>query len=246
MLLTFAIFVLSVVSGMLGIGVALVAVPVLSLSLPDLINQVHPVSLLLNGITALFAAIGFARAGLIDLRRGLQLALVATGATPLGAMAARAVPETAIWLCYFSAVIFLLVRLALPMAKPHQDRAAVRYGRVLLLAVPASLLSGLIGVGPGFLLVPLMLHYGIGIKEAAGLNALAVTPASFLATAPHLAHMSVSPGFLLPLLAAGSLGGIAGAWLASRRLSATALKWVFMVIVATTAAYRGVTLLHAG
>lgn len=241
-ILAAAILFLSVVSGMLGIGVALVAVPVLSLSLPDLVNQVHPVSLLLNGITALFAAFGFARARLIELRRGIPLAVVASIAAPLGAALARTIPEGIIWLLYFAAVIFLLARLLMPMPHPHGDPAAVRYARVLWLAFPASMLSGLIGVGPGFLLVPLMLHYGIDIKRAAGLNALAVTPASFLAAVPHLGHMTLPAGFLLPLLAAGGLGGIAGAWLASYRVSPRALKTVFFLVVAVTAVYRALTL----
>ncbi|MBI4985034.1 MAG: sulfite exporter TauE/SafE family protein [Rhodocyclales bacterium] len=241
-MLILAIFALSVVSGMLGIGVALAAVPVLSLSLDDLVNQVHPVSLLLNGVTALFAALSFGRAGLIEWPRATQLLFVATAATPTGAWLARSVPAAAIWTLYFAAVIFLLTRLLHPVVAPHEDPSRVRFSRVLWLAVPASVLSGLIGVGPGFLLVPLMLHYGIGIKQAAALNALAVTPASLLAAVPHLAHMSLPQNFLAPLLAAGAIGGLAGAWLASYRLSPTLLKWTFFVVVAATAAYRAWTL----
>lgn len=242
-MLIFAIFTLSIISGALGIGVALVAVPVLSLSLTDLVNQVHPVSLLLNGVTALFAAIGFARAGLIDWRLGARLLAVTIIATPLGAVAARMVPEVVIWILYFAAVIFLLGRLLMPMAAPDGHTSAADFSPVLWLSFPASFLSGLIGVGPGFLLVPLMLHYGIGIRKAAGLNAIAVTPASFLAAWPHLGHMSLPPGFLLPLLAVGSLGGIIGAWLASHRLSSATLKGIFFFIVAGTAAYRALTLM---
>ena len=63
------LFILSVVSGMLGLGVAFSAVPFLGLFLPDLVHQVQPLSLLLNGITALFAVFGFARSGLVDWRR---------------------------------------------------------------------------------------------------------------------------------------------------------------------------------
>ena len=46
--------VLSFASGMLGLGVAFSAVPFLAFFLPDLVHQVQPLSLLLNGITALF------------------------------------------------------------------------------------------------------------------------------------------------------------------------------------------------
>lgn len=60
------ILVLSYLSGMLGLGVAFAAVPFLSFFLSDLVNEVQPLSLLLNGATALVAAIGFALSGFID------------------------------------------------------------------------------------------------------------------------------------------------------------------------------------
>ena len=46
------ILILSVISGMLGLGVAFAAVPFLSFFLNDLVNEVQPLSLLLNGVTA--------------------------------------------------------------------------------------------------------------------------------------------------------------------------------------------------
>ena len=49
------ILVLSYLSGMLGLGVAFAAVPFLSFFLSDLVNEVQPLSLLLNGATALVA-----------------------------------------------------------------------------------------------------------------------------------------------------------------------------------------------
>ena len=55
------LFVLAVISGMLGLGVAFAAVPFLAFFMQDLVHQVQPVSLLLNGVTALFAAFGFAK-----------------------------------------------------------------------------------------------------------------------------------------------------------------------------------------
>ena len=59
------LFLLSLVSGMLGLGVAFAAVPFLSFFLHDLVHRVQPLSLLLNGVTALFSLFGFARSGLV-------------------------------------------------------------------------------------------------------------------------------------------------------------------------------------
>jgi uncharacterized membrane protein YfcA len=59
------LFVLSLVSGMLGLGVAFAAVPFLGFFMTDLVHQIQPLILFLNGVTALFSMLGFARSGLV-------------------------------------------------------------------------------------------------------------------------------------------------------------------------------------
>lgn len=233
--LTLALFLLSVVSGMLGIGVAFAAVPLLSLVLPDLVNQVHPLSLALNGVTALFSLIGFARAGLVDWKRAWTLTGVVTLASPLGAMLARITPEWMLWLAYAVAAAFFLYSMYHPVrVTPWHER----FTGVLAWAIPISLVSGLIGVGAGFLLVPTMMRHGIDIKRAAGLNALAVTPASFASILPHWAYMDVAAELALPLLGAGAAGALIGARFAAQRMSTTTLRNVLAVAIIGALAYR--------
>lgn len=57
---------LSVVSGILGLGVAFATVPFPAFLASELMDQVRPLSLPLTGITAAFAPTRFARSGLID------------------------------------------------------------------------------------------------------------------------------------------------------------------------------------
>ena len=232
---------LSIISGMLGMGVALVAVPVLSLGLDDLVNQVHPLGLILNGVTALFSAFAFARAGLVQWPRAFALAAAASVSAPLGSLAARVAPEWLVWTLYFSSVILLLYRIhTAPVRAPG---AAVNLKAILLWALPASALSGFLGVGPGFLLVLLMIHFGIGIREAAATSAAAVAPASFAAAAPHLAHMTLAPSFVLTLCAASAVGALVGARLASRNVSPTNLQRLFVVTIVITSAVRALHML---
>ena len=71
------LFALSVASGMLGLGVAFAAFPFLGFFLPDLVHQLQPLNLFLNGVTALFAAFGFARSRLVEWRPAILLTIVA-------------------------------------------------------------------------------------------------------------------------------------------------------------------------
>src|SRR5512143_1965877 len=109
------LLILSIVSGMLGLGVAFAAVPFLGLFLPDLVHQVQPLSLLLNGLTGLFSTIGFARSGLVEWRRAAGLAVVTTASAPVGAYLAQHTRQSSIWVLYFAAVVFLAYRLFRPV-----------------------------------------------------------------------------------------------------------------------------------
>ena len=73
LILTPLLFGLSFLSGMLGLGVAFIAIPVLGLFGYDLINEIQPWALLLNGLTAISAAIAFWKAGMVDKRGALIL-----------------------------------------------------------------------------------------------------------------------------------------------------------------------------
>jgi len=202
-IMTCGLFVLAVASGMLGLGVAFSAVPFLALYLPDLVHQVQPLSLLLNGITALFAVFGFARSGLVDWRKAIILALVTTVSAPLGAYLVRFVPQTYIWIIYLASVIYMAYRLFRPVKeRPGEERFRI----ALMLAVPISILSGFLGVGPGFLLMPTLILVGFNAKKAAGINAFAVCPPSFSSLIPHIGTAQWDMGLALPLLVAGAIG----------------------------------------
>ena len=182
-IMTIGLFILSVVSGMLGLGVAFSAVPFLGLFLPDLVHQVQPLSLLLNGITALFAVFGFARSGLVDWKKAITLAVVTTLTAPAGAYLVQFVPQLYVWFIYLASVLYLSYRLFRPVQeRPGEEN----FSLALILAVPISVLSGFLGIGPGFLLMPTLIIVGFNTKKAAGINAFAVCPPSFSSLIPHI------------------------------------------------------------
>jgi uncharacterized protein len=234
-----AIFSASVVSGMLGIGVAFAAIPILGIGGMDLINEIQPIALFLNGVTALFSAVSFARAGYVDWRRAFALAFVASIFSPLGALAAEETGETVLWITYFLAVIVVVYLL-------WRDRPAARetlsFNQVLWLSAPISAISGLLGVGPGFLIVPLMIFAGFGPRWAAAINAVAVTPASFISLVPHIEHASVDVATALPIVACAAAGAFLGGYLSSTRISEIALRRLFIVVIVALSIYKGVVL----
>ena len=235
------LFILSLVSGMVGLGVAFAALPFLGFFMPDLVHQVQPLSLLLNGVTALFAAAGFARSGLVDWRQALPLCVVTTLAAPLGSWAAQVIPQLIIWYLYFAAVLYLAYRLFKP-AKPGCEHP--RYKLLLVWAVPISVLSGLLGVGPGFLLLPTMILLCVEPKHAAAMTAVAVTPPSFSALLPHLPSAHFDAQLTMLLVLAGAAGSFLGARLTSLYLPGVRVKQLFGVLIVLMTGYKIYTLLR--
>ena len=120
------LLVLSAASGMLGLGVAFAAVPFLGFFMADLVHQVQPLSLFLNGVTALFAAFA-----------------------PVGSWLDQYVAQGWLWGIYLLAVAYLAWQMfRRPRGEPDEP-ASPNLRLALLLAVPISVLAGLLGVGPG-------------------------------------------------------------------------------------------------
>lgn len=238
-IMTIGLFILSVVSGMLGLGVAFSAVPFLGLFLPDLVHQVQPLSLLLNGITALFAVFGFARSGLVDWRKAIALSLVTTVVAPAGAWLVQYVDQLYVWFAYLASVLYLSYRLFRPVKeRPGEEN----FRLALLLAVPISVLAGFLGIGPGFLLMPTLILVGFNAKKSAGINAFAVCPPSFSSLIPHLATAQWDFNLTVSLLAVGAIGSFLGARLTSLYVPSGRLKQIFGVLIVVMTAYKIYTL----
>lgn len=233
--------VLSLASGMLGLGVAFSAVPFLAFFLPDLIHQVQPLSLLLNGITALFSVIGFAQSGYVDWRKAITLAAVTTLTAPFGAWLVQTTPVMFVWAAYLASVIYLSYRLFRPVqARPGNEN----FRLALILAVPISVLSGLLGIGPGFLLMPTLILVGFDPKKAAGINAFAVMPPSFSSLIPHMATARFDPTLTWSLLAVGAVCSFLGARLTSLYVPGNRIRQFFGVLIVVMTVYKIFTLLR--
>lgn len=233
--------ILSFVSGMLGLGVAFSAIPFLGLFMQDLVHQVHPLSLLLNGVTAFLVSLGFAKSGLVDWKKAIFLSIITTLSAPLGALMAQFINQTIIWIIYFLAVIYLAYRLFKPFKTKELGKE--NFKLVCILAIPISILSGLLGVGPGFLLMPTLILCGFDPKRAAGINAFAVCPPSFSALIPHLktAYWDLKLTFVLVIV--GATFSFLGARFTSLYVPSQRLKQIFATLIIFVTAYKIFTLI---
>jgi uncharacterized membrane protein YfcA len=229
------VFILSFFSGMLGLGAAFATIPYLSLFMSDIVHEVQPVALLLNGFTAAFGAYGFSRSGLVRWRDAIILAVTTTASAPAGAVLVHYIPSIYVWIIYFVAVLYLAYRLFRPV-KTVGGKPDLRLA--ILLAIPISVLAGFLGVGPGFLLMPTLILLGYEPKLAAGINAVAVCPPSFSAFAPHIYTMKISAIMTIYIVAIGSIAAYIGARVTARFIPGDLLKKIFGILIVFMTAYR--------
>ncbi|GAA3569423.1 sulfite exporter TauE/SafE family protein [Kribbella ginsengisoli] len=245
--------------GALGGGGSILAVPVLVYLLGQSAVQATAGSLVVVGVTSLIGAIAAYRSGNVLPGRGIAFGLVAIGGAVLGAQASTRVPPAVLMACF--AVLMLVVgglmtwrqlrharnpRLVSPPAlddpiitfTPTFACACPRALKVLVTATAVGLLTGFLGVGGGFLVVPaLLLALGLPIRYAAGTSLVVITITSAAALTAR-AGSGTSPdwGVVLMLTAVAATAAVVGARLTAR-VGTARLSAAFTVLVLVVAIY---------
>jgi uncharacterized membrane protein YfcA len=108
----------------------------------------------------------------------------------------------------------------------------------------AGALTGLFGVGGGFIIVPALVAFsGMGIQRAIGTSLLVITLVSISGVASHLVGGAAIPLDTTALFLLGSLAGLMGGGMIAERLSGPRLQRVFagaIVFVGTLVIVRNV------
>jgi uncharacterized membrane protein YfcA len=207
--------------GLLGGGGSILAVPVLVYVARVDVHAAIGMSLAVVGTTALVGGLVHARAGRVDLGAAALFGGAGMLGAPLGAQATHA------------AALMLAVG-----GRMLRGKAGARPGtpRPHPVAVPAAgfgvgLLTGLLGVGGGFLIVPaLTLLSGMPIHAAIGTSLLVIAANSAAGVLGHLRQGEMPLGLTAAFTASAALGALGGVRLASR-LDPARLRRAFAVFV---------------
>lgn len=232
------------VSGLIGVGGAIVMIPLL-LYVPPLlgvgaldIKSVAAITMVQVFVAAVSGMIAHGRHRAVNRR----LALVGGAAMALGslagAVASKYVPERSLLIVFAVMVTAAFALMLLP--EPPPDVAApaeVKEYSAALTAVTAGAVgigAGLVGAGGAFLLVPLLLVVvGVPIRVTIG-SSLAITAMAATAGAIGKAVTGQIPVPPALVVAASAVPGAQLGAAASRRLSGVALKRALLVVIVLT------------
>ena len=205
--------------GLLGGGGSILAVPLLVYVARLDVHVAIGMSLAVVGATALGGAIVHARAGRVDLKAALAFGVAGMIAAPLGAQASHAVAHRVLLLLFATLMIvvgglMLRGRRAGSTVVPHPPRRLAIVGAGL----GVGLLTGFLGVGGGFLIVPaLTLLAGLPIHTAVGTSLLVINLNAAAGLAGHLRQGGIPLGLTAAFTVASLLGAFVGGRLGPRR-----------------------------
>ena len=239
--------------GMTGGGGAILTVPVLVYLFGLSPALATSYSLFLVGSTSLAGAAGSYRRRLVDLRTALLfglpsiLTVLITRKYLLPLAPDVLVRSGHITLTKDSATMLLFASLMIaaavfmlrtaPLSKKDTSEPVCGRCRLMLYGVGLGLVTGLLGAGGGFLLVPaLVILVKLPMKTAVGTSLVVIAINSLAGFAADLGHYETDWFFLLGLTSLAVAGIVTGGRL-SRHIPALWLKRAFALLVLITGVY---------
>ncbi|MBN1791113.1 MAG: sulfite exporter TauE/SafE family protein [Bacteroidales bacterium] len=225
-------FLFTTVLTIAGVGAAFILIPVfLALGIPLLTAM--STALLLNTLAMIFASIIYARDKLIVFKTAIPILIVAAILSPLGAKTAEYLPrELLLWLfvgfLLFAGSMMLFYR---AKERPIESNIKKTIGIGIGVGSFAGYLGGLLGVGGGNFIVPVLVWLGFNPKKASATTAFVVIFSSFTGFLGHVSLGNINTG-LISFCAIGSVSGaILGAYLMRRKLSGKQVKIAIGIIL---------------
>ena len=224
--------------GLLGSGGSILTVPVLVFLLGQDEKTAIAGSLFIVGSIALAGGLQFLRAGFIQWRSVLTFGLPGMLGTYLGAFLAAyvsGVMQLALFALVMLAASYFMLR---PPDLQHVDAAPRATWKIASDGLIVGIITGLVGVGGGFLIVPaLVLLGGLGMHQAVATSLIIIALKSFSGFYKYLdvlekQSLELDWHTLLVVTALGIAGSFAGSRLA-RRLPQDKLKrWFAYFLIA--------------
>ncbi|QDV13076.1 Sulfite exporter TauE/SafE [Rosistilla oblonga] len=250
--------------GLTGGGGGVFAVPLLVYGLSFSPREAVGISLAAVGGTALFGAIPRLVRGEVELRTGLLFAVAGMLGAPIGSYLSTLVPANVL-LVMFALLMFVVAQRmwskacnpTLPSGvcttedEPGPDRSACqrdadgklrltsRCARLLVaVGLMTGVLSGMFGVGGGFVIVPaLVIFSGMAIHQAVGTSLFVIVLVSISGVASHIVGGNeLSLTTTLQFMA----GGFVGMWIGgivAKRLKGPTLQKTFSIAVVLVAVF---------
>lgn len=216
-----------------GVGSAIGLVPIFSMMDMSL-NLAKAMGLFINSASTITVSLMNFFRGVLDIRFSIPLIVSIMIATPVGAWISQYVQtELVEWML----VLFLLLSASLLLFLNRETK--VVYDKAWVLSViggGVGLLSGMIGVGGGSLIMPLLILLGFDAKKAAYAVSFVIPFSTLSAFATYLSFVDIDWLLLAVVSVAAIIGGYIGHLMMHYKLTPLQVKKLIAVVLLILAA----------
>ncbi|MBI5164418.1 MAG: sulfite exporter TauE/SafE family protein [Magnetospirillum sp.] len=239
--------------GLFGSGGSIITLPALMYLLGVETKPAIAMSLGIVGVTAAISAVTHWRRGNVNVPVAAVFGLFGVAGTYGGARIGVAMPELVQLLMFAAIMMAAAYRMFRPSAVAAKTGALVRLdcsgaatmmcfdmarvGHIAAHGIVVGILTGMVGVGGGFLIVPaLVLLSGLPMKQAVGTSLVIVSAKSVAGFAGYVGAIAIDASLMATFTAIAVAGSVLGSAV-SKRMSADGLKKGFAVFLMAVAAY---------
>jgi len=226
-----------------GVGAAFILIPVF-ISLGFDIHVAMATALLLNSIAMAVASYRFIRSKLVLWKVAVPIVLLATAVAPFGAKVSQGMDRDVLLWGFVGFLLFAATMMLFYQPTPKEQEYSRLQQTTYGVAVGglAGFLGGLLGVGGGNFIVPVLVWLGIEPKKASATTSFIVIFPSFSGFLGH-ASLGAIDHSLLGFTAIGSAtGALVGAWLMIAKLKQRQVKLIIGIVLMAIAARMAWTL----
>ncbi|WP_006246853.1 sulfite exporter TauE/SafE family protein [Mycolicibacterium tusciae] len=237
--------VIGVLLGLLGGGGSIMAVPALVYALGLGTSQAILMSLIVVGVASAFGAVPKVRAGQVQWRLAGIFALFGIPATFVGSVIGDHLPEAAIMIGFAAVMVAAGIRM---LRDTGDTGTACEVGdeginwrrcapRSISTGFGVGLLTGLFGVGGGFLIIPaLVLMLGVEMSLAIGTSLVIITANAAGGVVAHLHDAEINWAITAAFVGTAIVGSLIAGQLGTK-LNTDRLRHWFAYLVFIVAAY---------
>ncbi|GAB4417746.1 MAG: sulfite exporter TauE/SafE family protein [Bacteriovoracaceae bacterium] len=220
--------------GLLGGGGSIITVPILVYVIGMTPKLAVASSLVVVGSTSLIGSISHFRAGNLELKTGAIFGSIAMVGAYLSAKTIAPMIPGAFQLIMFATIMLMASIFMLKGRKvieTNQENKELPVVQLLIFGSIVGIVTGLVGVGGGFLIVPaLHLLAKVPMKKAVGTSLLIIAANSFSGYLGYISQVQLDWSFMLFFIAFTALGILLGSWLV-KFIPAENLKKAFGVFL---------------
>ena len=229
-------FLIGLALGLLGGGGSILTVPVFVYVLGFGPKESIAMSLAVVGVTSLAGAAGHWRHGHVNIRVALIFGPVAMAGSYLGTRLATRLTGTE-QLTIFGTVMLVAAGFMLRGVRSDDGRrASLPVAITAAQGLVVGMLTGLVGVGGGFLIVPSLVWAGLQMVDAVGTSLLTIAMNCAVGFYGYVGQVQIA-WVPMALVTAGTLPGIATGTYATRFVPPRHLRRGFAVLVLCVAVY---------